>query len=80
LVADQVSQARAHLRGQLRRLFARELAGERAPALPALDALCSFETYDLLRGDQGLSRAKTVAAPVHALTALLDPAPRGMRA
>ena len=71
--AEQVRHSRSYLRHQIRRLFATELEGERAALLPALDALCSFETYELMRGDQGLSRAKTVAALTGALTALLDP-------
>ena len=40
--------------------------------LPAIDALCSFESYDLLRAHQGLSRSKTVTALVAALIQLLD--------
>ena len=72
LVAATVEESRAHLRNQLRRLFATELRGERAVFLPAIDALCSFESYELLRVHQGLSRPKTVAALVAALTKLLD--------
>jgi hypothetical protein len=71
VVAAQVRDARGYLRNQLRNLFAPELAGDRANLLPALDALCSFETYDLLRVDQGLSRSKTVTTLTSALTALL---------
>ena len=44
----------------------------RAAVFPAVDALCAFETYELLRHDQGLSRPKTVEALVDALAALLD--------
>jgi len=67
-----VDDARRYLRDQLRTLFAPELMDTRAAYLPAIDALCSFETYELLRSDQGLSRAKTVAALTDALIALLD--------
>lgn len=76
VVAEQVHAARSFHRRQLRRLFAAELAaGDRAAAtFPAVDALCSFETYDLLRGDQRLSRTKAAATLVAALTALLAPA------
>lgn len=73
VIAGQVRESRAYLRAQLRRLFAPELDGGRAGVLPALDALCSFETHELLRSDQGLSRAKTVSALVRAMTTLLDP-------
>ena len=73
IVAATLDDSRAFLRSQLRRLFASELAGSRAAFLPALDALCSFESYELLRVHQGLSRPKTVAALTAALTQLLDP-------
>lgn len=62
VVAKQVHDARRYLREQVRRLL--------APAnLPAVDALCSFETYDLLQ--ETLSRPRIVATLVDALTALL---------
>jgi AcrR family transcriptional regulator len=77
LVAAQVRESRFHLRDQVHRLFAPELEGDRAELLPALDALCSFETCELLRFDQGLSRAETVSALVKALTALLEPSAAG---
>ncbi len=72
LVRAQISRSRSYLRRQLRRLFAPELEAVDGDVLPALDALCSFETYDLLRVDQGLSRIGTVAALRGALTALLQ--------
>jgi TetR/AcrR family transcriptional regulator of autoinduction and epiphytic fitness len=75
VVAAQVRESRLHLRDQVHRLFAPELEGDRATLLPALDALCSFETCELLRFDQGLSRPKTVSALVRAVTALLEPSP-----
>jgi AcrR family transcriptional regulator len=71
VIAAQVHDARSYLRRQLERLFAPELTGERAVLLPAIDALCSFETHELLRHDQRLSATKTVAALTAALTALL---------
>jgi AcrR family transcriptional regulator len=74
VIAAQLHDGRSYLRHQVHRLFSAELDGDRAALLPALDALCSFETYELLRADQGLSRTKTVAALVSALTALLAPA------
>lgn len=72
IVARQIREARAYLRNQLRTLFAPELAA-RPAVLPAVDALCTFETYELLRGDQGLSRARTTAALTAALVELLGP-------
>jgi len=70
LVAAQIAQSRSYLRNQLRQLFAPELNG--TALLPALDALLSFETYELLRGDQKLSRSKTASALTAALAALLE--------
>lgn len=70
IVATQVRRSRSYLRHQLRKLFAPELA-TRPALLPAVDALCSFETYELLRHDQGLSRAKATTALTAALMELL---------
>ena len=72
-VAANLRETRARLRDQVLRLFAPELEGDRAVLLPVLDTLCSFETCELLRFDQGLSRPKTASALVGALTALLEP-------
>lgn len=69
LIARKLRSFRAHLRGQLRTLFEPELRD--TALLPALDALLSFESYELLRHDQRLSRPKVEVALVAALTALL---------
>jgi AcrR family transcriptional regulator len=71
VVAAQLDDGRSFLRHQVSRLFAPELAGRTDVVLPAIVALCSFETHDLLRHDQGLSRARTITALADALTALL---------
>jgi AcrR family transcriptional regulator len=73
VIAAQLRESRSYLRHQVGRLFARELEGARAALLPTLDVLCAFETYELLRFDQGLSRSKTRSALVGSLTTLLDP-------
>ena len=73
IVAAQIHESRSFMRHQVRRVFAAELAGEREALLPAVDALLSLETHDLLRREQGLSRTRTAAALTGALTALLDP-------
>jgi hypothetical protein len=73
VIAAQMRESRSYLRDQVRQLFAPELRTRNPSVLPALDALCSFETYELLRFDQGLSRPKAVSALISALTALLDP-------
>jgi AcrR family transcriptional regulator len=74
LIADHLRQARAYLRHQIERLFARELdamAGSRgATALAAADVLCSYESYRLLRHDQSLSRPGTIDVLVDSLTLL----------
>lgn len=70
VVAQRLRERRAHLRAQVRRLL------DPGPSmLPAVDALCSFETYELLRHDQGLSKPKTIEALVIALRTLLVPVP-----
>ena len=79
-VAGNLRETRARLRDQVHRLFAPELEADGVALLPVLDALCSFETCELLRFDQGLSRTKTVAALVNALTALLEPSTVAARA
>jgi TetR/AcrR family transcriptional regulator, regulator of autoinduction and epiphytic fitness len=72
VVATQLVEGRAFLRDQLRAVFADELAGAGAHVLPALEVLTSFETFEHLRRDQHLSRAKTESTIVGALTALLN--------
>jgi AcrR family transcriptional regulator len=76
VVASNLGKGRSYLRRQLRELFAPELAGlgsERGGSvLAALDVLCSFESYDLLRNDQRHSRQRAVTVLNDALTALLQ--------
>lgn len=79
IVAAQVRDSRAFLRRQVERLFAPELKRAAPSALAAIDALLSFETHQLMRHDQGLSRPKTHAALVAGLTALLNPPTGGNR-
>jgi AcrR family transcriptional regulator len=78
LVAAELSRARRLLRGQLEQAFAAELAAlstaSATAVLAAADALCSFESYRLMRDDQGLSRAATTRVLVEALHRLLTSA------
>jgi AcrR family transcriptional regulator len=67
VLAGQVHRARSFMRAQIVTLFGGDVGPE---LLAAIDALCSFETYELLRVDQGLSKARTTAALSHALTTL----------
>lgn len=73
VIARQLAESRAYLRRQIKQLFAAELVGERSALLPVVDAICTFESFELIRVDQGLSRAKTVSTLGAALTALLLP-------
>ena len=62
-LAESLAEGRRFLRGQVRTLFAAELVvhGRRAEpsaALAAADVLTSFESYQLLTGDQGLDLAE----------------------
>jgi AcrR family transcriptional regulator len=63
-VAKQIRDSRRYLREQIRHLFAPE-----QPDVAAIDALCSFETYELLRESQ--SKQKVRATLIGALAALL---------
>jgi TetR/AcrR family transcriptional regulator, regulator of autoinduction and epiphytic fitness len=77
VVATQVRQARSMLRAELQHLFEPELSAlepaRAAAAMAAADALCSFESWELMRHDQRLSRPRAVQAITQALCDLLDP-------
>jgi AcrR family transcriptional regulator len=62
---------RSYLRRQLSELFAPELAALGETVLPGLQILCSFESYELLRHDQRLSRLAAEAALVATISVLL---------
>jgi TetR/AcrR family transcriptional regulator, regulator of autoinduction and epiphytic fitness len=70
-LAVELDRYRAFLRGQLRELFAPELAARGTAVLPAIEVLCSHHSWDRLRHSQGLSAEAAVAALTAALTALL---------
>ena len=71
LVAEQLRRRRALFRSQLQQAFAAEV-GRHPGRLAAADALCSFESLELLRADQRLSRRRTAEALADALRGLLD--------
>jgi AcrR family transcriptional regulator len=71
VLAAELRNNRAFLCGQLTHLFAPELADPAMDNLPALQVLCSFESYELLRYDQRLSRDATAAALITAIAGLL---------
>lgn len=62
---------RAYLRGQIREVFAAELAQADRDVLPALQIMCSFEAYELLRYDQAMSADQARAALVAGIESLL---------
>jgi AcrR family transcriptional regulator len=70
-LAAELARNRAFLRGQLAAVFAPETAASGVAVLPAIDVLCSFESYELLRHDQGLSPRRAEAALIDAIGALL---------
>ena len=72
ILATQIQESRAFLRAQLRRTFAPELSGEHATRFPALDVLCSFEAYELLRRDQGMSSRRAAKVLTAAIVALVE--------
>lgn len=73
VVATQLARRRTLFRKQVAKAFAPELAHVPSHTLATLDVLCSFETFELLREAQGLSRRATRATLVDALLALLTP-------
>jgi TetR/AcrR family transcriptional regulator, regulator of autoinduction and epiphytic fitness len=66
VIRRRLRERRALLRAQVV-----ELLAPPAAMVPAIDALCSFESYELLRHDQRLSKAKATAALVAAVEALM---------
>jgi hypothetical protein len=75
LILAELARIRGTLRRQLTGLFAAELDGlapaERVAAVAAADVVTSWESHDLMRNDQGLTRDKAAAAMVAALLCLL---------
>jgi AcrR family transcriptional regulator len=76
-LAAELARNRAFFRRQLAVLFAPEAtqfgpeaSGSGTSFLPVFDVLCSFESYELLRADQGLSRARSEAVLTEALAAV----------
>lgn len=83
LVATELAQARALFRAQIKRLFAPELASMgdaiAATAMACADVLCSFEAYQLLCFDQGLTRAEAGDVLVDSLGLLFADRPNPSR-
>lgn len=75
IIQDELTASRAFLRAAVKRLFAAELAvmstEDAADTLAAVDVLTSFEAFDLLRTDRGLSKPRTARVLRSTLIALL---------
>jgi AcrR family transcriptional regulator len=75
LILAELARIRGTLRRQLTGLFAPQLdalaPGEREAAVAAADVVTSWESLDLMRNDQGLTREQAVAAMAAALLRLL---------
>lgn len=75
IIQDELTASRAFLRATVKRLFAAELAAmsteDAADTLAAVDVLTSFEAFDLLRTDRGLSKPRTARVLRSTLIALL---------
>ena len=75
IIDAELASMRAHLRGAVKRLFAPELGNmssdDAADALAVIDVLTSFESFDLLRSDRGLSKPRVGRALRAAITTLL---------
>ena len=74
-LAAELDRYRSFLRGQLRELFAPELAARGTAVLPAIEILCSHHSWDRLRHGQGLSAEAAAAALIATLRALLTGQP-----
>lgn len=76
VVAARLAESRAGLRDQLRTLFAPEFGALPAPRAAmrqaAADVLTSFESWHLMRTDQGLTAEAAEATLVDSLTMLLE--------
>lgn len=75
IIQDELTASRAFLRAAVKRLFAAEFATmsteDAADTLAALDVLTSFEAFDLLRTDRGLTKPRTARVLRSALLTLL---------
>lgn len=74
-LAAELIRNRSFFRSQLETVFAAETAASPGAALPAVDVLLSFESYELLRRDQGLSRAAAERLLIDAISAMLGVRP-----
>ncbi len=74
-LAAELDRYRSLLQGQLRELFAPELAARGSVVLPAIEVLCSHHSWNRLRHGHGLSADSATATLIATLTALLTGPP-----
>lgn len=74
VLVETIGRSRRALREQLRAVFAPELGSGRDAAviLSALDVICSFESWDLLVRDQGLTPEEALVVLRESMTRLLS--------
>ncbi|HUY38770.1 MAG TPA: TetR/AcrR family transcriptional regulator [Candidatus Binataceae bacterium] len=75
VIAQRLGQARSILRNEAELAFGNELgalpSAERRDALAALEAVSAWETWEVMRLQQGLSPTQARKAITHAITGLL---------
>ena len=75
VIAERLGQARSILRNEAELVFGNELgalpSAERRDALAALEAVSAWETWEVMRLQQGLSPTQARKAITHAITGLL---------
>src|SRR5690606_29953440 len=70
-VQEQIGRARAWLLREIDRAVGAELADREPHVKAAVEAMCSFETWDQMRTGQGLDQDRTRAVIIGAVLALL---------
>lgn len=79
-INTQLGKGRKILRDQMLRHFGDELAAMTQPvrlaAISGIDVLCSYESYELMRRDQGLSDVAVKSVLTISLTKILEPKSR----
>lgn len=75
VIASELAESRRLFSRQVERQFAPELdalpANERQRTLAALDVICSFESYDLMRSARGMTAAQVRETMTAAMRAIL---------
>ncbi len=75
VIAERLGAARAILRNEVRLVFRSELgalaSADRRDLLAALEAISAWETWEVMRAQQGLNPAQARKAIAHAIAAIL---------